>query len=250
MDPKIEKLALEKPFREIGILKDLIEITHNYVSQIEGIIAKEAGIIPADYTIFLRKEYGPIAKAIESTLSMLFVSSTEETRRIRGYRISPNFQQIMQSAFAMVPSKDKITEEEYLERILEEDYSFLINELGRIDPENPESSFITANLLEKAMNISKLLMDDPLDSRKIEDFQWDLIQIKRILIQLAKPYLSSVESDKAELNNLLQQLNEKMMASQKTKQILEKLGLESVLKGGKIKRLPDGRVEYIWRKSG
>lgn len=250
MNPKIEKLVLEKPFREIGILKDVIETTHNYVSQIEDIITKEAGTIPADYAIIIRKEYGPIAKAIESTISMLFVSSIEDTKRIRGYRILPNFQQIVQSAFAMVPSKDKITEGEYIERILEEDYSFLINELDRIDPENLESSFVIANLLEKAMNVSKLLVDDPLDSRKVEDFQWDLIQIKKILIQLAKPYLSTAESDKAELNNLVQELKEKMIACQKTKQILEKLGLKSVLKGGKIKRLPDGRVEYIWRKSG
>lgn len=250
MNPEIEKSALEKSFREIGIIRDIIETTYNYVSRIEGIMAKEAWAIPANYSILIRKEYEPIAKTIESTLSMLLVSSTKETKRIRDYRISPNLQQIVRSAFAMVPSRDKITEGEYLERILEEDYSFLINELDRIDSENPESSFITADLLEKAMNVSKLLVDDPLDSRKMEDFQWDLIQIKKILIQLSKPYLSTAESDKVELNNILRQLNEKMMACQKTKQILEKLGLKSVLKGGKIKRLPDGRVEYIWRKSG
>lgn len=142
------------------------------------------------------------------------------------------------------------TTELLVTKITEENYSYLVSEIDNLKHLKTEFALRLATTLEEAINISKLEMEDPFHRRIIEDIQWDLIEIKRILYKIADN--RHIEQTREELIKNVDELENKMIALEEIKRSFNRLGIDEkeALKEFKIKKLPKGRVELIWTKSG
>lgn len=192
----------------------------------------------------------PIGKISEKLI--LSASSPESWMKVSQVSIKEikDIQDLTQSLLLKIPDQFRSREAEYIDRIEQKDYPFFISEVGKISTDNLQLAYDTADLLEKAMNVAKIRESDPLESRKIEDFQWSLIEAKRILIELSSCQGEYAKQKKSKLEEVVQDLQNKILACEKTKRTLRELGLEGVTKELVTEKLPNGRVRLVWRKSG
>lgn len=142
------------------------------------------------------------------------------------------------------------TTEFLMKKIFDENYSYLIPEIDRLTYLDTESALKLSTNLEEAMNLSKLEVDDPLQKRKIEDFQWNLIEIKKMYYSILDG--RDVAKIKNKLKESIKNIREKMLLSEEMKKALDELDIDrkEVFKEFEIKKLPKRRVEYVWKKSG
>lgn len=161
------------------------------------------------------------------------------------------YQDLMQSLLLKVPEHFRSREVEYIHRMEQQDYPFFMLEVKNMLINDVKSAYKTADLLEKAMNIVKIKESDPLESRKIEDFQWSLIESKKILLELVSSKEEDVIQKRAKLEEIVHDLLGKILACEKTKRSLRELGLEEIMKKEVVtEKLPNGRVRLSWKKSG
>lgn len=243
-----------KGFQDFLRLDHLVASMTNFMESVQDMSItplKEADkiILVAEWSRYPSGEI-PIGKILENFV--LLSSSAGSWAKIGHVRIKEleDFQSLTQSLFLKITDQFRAREAEYIYRIEQQDYPFFISEVENILADDLQSAYETADLLEKAMNITKIRENDPLESRKIEDFQWSLIEAKRILLELRSCPEEDVKQKKAKLEENVHDLQGKMLACEKTKRALRELGLEEIMKELVTKKLPNGRVQLIWKKSG
>lgn len=138
----------------------------------------------------------------------------------------------------------------FVKKISEENYSYLIPEITSLRGLDGESALRLASTLEEAMNISKLEADNPFQKRIIEDFQWNMIEIKKIVYDIVDNV--NVERARRKLIKRVHDLENKISAVEEIRKAFGELGIDEkeALKEFAIKELPSGRVELVWKKSG
>jgi hypothetical protein len=135
-------------------------------------------------------------------------------------------------------------------KIVEENYSYLVPEFDSLKHLETGSALRLATTIEEATNISKLEVENPFQKRVIEDIQWNVIGIKRRLYEIADN--QHVDQARKELTKIVESLKNKMLALEEINRAINKLGVDEkeALKEFRIKKLPKGRVELTWTKSG
>ena len=200
----------------------------------------------AQWSKYPRREV-PTAKIVEN---LALLSSSADSWTKIGQTGIKDFQKIAQLLILRIPDQFRSREARYIHRMEQKDYPFFISEVKNLLADDLQLAYKTADLLEKAMNIGKINESDPLESRKIEDFQWSLIEAKRILQELQLGPEEDIKGKKAKLEKIVHDLEDKMLACEKTKRALRELGLEEIMKELTAEKLPNGRVQLIWKKSG
>lgn len=137
-----------------------------------------------------------------------------------------------------------------VKKICEENYAYLIPEIDRLKHLDDESALRLASTIEQSFNISKLEVDDPFQKRIFEDLQWGMIEIKKILYCIIDK--ENVEKARNKLTKTVDDLESKMLALEEIKKAFGRLGIDekTALKEFAVRKLPDGRVELVWKKSG
>ena len=138
----------------------------------------------------------------------------------------------------------------FVRKIFEENYSYLIPEIDSLKLLDSESALRIATTLEEAMNISKLEADDPFQKRTIEDLQWNMIEIKKTLYNIVDNV--KLEESKKKLIKYVSDLEKKLLALDEIGRTLDKMGVdeERFVKEFVVKKRPNGRVEFLWKRSG
>lgn len=129
-----------------------------------------------------------------------------------------------------------------VESIRKSDYSALLDTVGRLrDPSNRQA---VLDALEKAFSFSIASTNDPMLSAKFEDMQLTLIRLRQAWNERNK------HDSNPEL--LIGELEDKMRTSVEVLNALQQLGLntEEIFSNFDMRILRDGKVQYIWRKSG
>jgi hypothetical protein len=72
----------------------------------------------------------------------------------------------------------------FVKKISEENYSYLIPEIGVMRTEDVEHSYRLAKTLEEVINVTKLDVRDPFQQRALEDLQLNLIELKKALYNI------------------------------------------------------------------
>lgn len=138
----------------------------------------------------------------------------------------------------------------FVKKILEENYSYLIPEITSLGELEGESALRLSDTLEESLNISKLETDNRFQKRIIEDFQWNMIEIKKSLFDLVSNV--NVEKARKKLMESIDELEKKILAVEEMKKALDELGIDEdkALREFTKRELPNGRVELVWKKSG
>lgn len=138
----------------------------------------------------------------------------------------------------------------YIKKFTDEDYSYLLPELGMLRNSDLEFSLRAANILEEAINVSKLEQSDPFQKRTLEDLQWDLIELKRALLDIHEE--RRVKSAQNARKVIVNRLEKKMNQLYLIKNAFHEIGIDEkeILKFSSLKQLPSRRVEITWIKSG
>ena len=244
----------QKRFQDYFLLDHMEASVTNFMKNIQDL--NIAALKEADTIMLIARWTKPSAEEIPTKQMLenifLLASSTASWTRIGQIRTKEIdfFQELIPQLIVKLPINSQSREGDYIHRLEQKDYVFFRLEVDDILNEDLISAYETADLLEKAMNIVKIKEEDPLESRKIEDLQWSLIEAKRKLLELKQCRDEETQQKKAELEEIVHDLQDKILACEKTERALAELGVAEAMKEVTIEKVPTGRVKLGWTKSG
>jgi len=129
-----------------------------------------------------------------------------------------------------------------IQSIRDSDYDALLGLAARLH--DATESRLVLSALEKAFSFSIASTNDPLLSAKFEDFQLSLINLRRAWNESNK--------DNGKMKEMVSDLEDKLRASRDVYLALRELGLsaEEIFGNFEMRRLSDGKVQYVWKNSG
>lgn len=89
--------------------------------------------------------------------------------------------------------------------------------------ENFEDVFFIADELEKAFNVARFVITEPIVKLRIEELQQDLFKIK---LMAANLQFSSNKEDKQRLSQLIDEVLKKLQTSNYTRNLIKSLGID------------------------
>jgi len=133
--------------------------------------------------------------------------------------------------------------------IKDEHYGSVLNEVLRAEAMLDEEGYRIIERLEVGMNLAKLAAANPLQSRKFEDMQWNLIEAKKYLLRKVRE--GNAEAGEV-VKSVLVDLRSKLETAEYTRKMIAELGIDpdDALSDFQIRKSGKGRVELVWRKSG
>lgn len=161
-----------------------------------------------------------------ATITTIF----KNMKTIRGFNVisKPKIEQLKLQLLNKENSINKISK--IVEAIDNKNYESIINQIQDLyKTENFANIFFLANELEKAFNVARFVIDEPIVKLRVEDLQQDLFKIKSISSKLQ--FLPN-EKDKSHLNQIINEILKKLEASIYTRDLVRKLGTdeETILK--------------------